>query len=120
MLGTVSFSNITSPPPRNSNNFLCKLCFSCLDYPHHLFYKCPPTKQLISSLEPLLFETFKKPMILPEHTLLYNFINTTRIPHIIITKLASLIRLSIYQLRNNNYLSPLYLIFPLKRRKVPV
>ena len=28
-------------------------------------------------------------------------------PHIIITKLASLIRLSIFQLRNNKYLSPI-------------
>ena len=64
-----------------------------------------PTRQLISSLEPLLFETFRKPMILPEHTYLYNFTNTTKIPHIIVTKLASLIRLLIFQLRNNNYLS---------------
>ena len=93
--------------PYNPNNFLCKLCFSSLNKPHHLFYECRSTKQLISSLEPLLFETFKKPMISPEHTLLYNFTNTTGTPHIIIVKLASLIQLSIFQLKNNNYLCPL-------------
>ena len=93
--------------PRNPNNFLCKFCFSSLDDSHHLFYKCPPTKQLISPLKPLLFETFRKPIILPEHTLLYNFTNKTGIPHIIIAKLASLIWLSIFQLRINNYLFPI-------------
>ena len=103
MLGAVSFSNITFP--RNTNEFFCKLRFSFLDDPHHLFYKCLPTKQLISSLEPLLFETFRKLIILPEHTL-HNFINTTEMPHIIIAKLASLNRLSIFQLRKKNYFFP--------------
>ena len=104
MFGDVSFSNITFP--RNPNNFICKLCLSSLDDPHHLFYKCRPTKQLISSLDSLLFKTFGKPIILPEHILLYNFTNKTKIPQIIITKLASLNRLLIFQLRNNSYLFP--------------
>ena len=29
--------------PRNPNDFLCKLCRSHTDDPHHLFYDCPPT-----------------------------------------------------------------------------
>ena len=44
-------------------------------------------------------------MILPEQTLLYNYTNTTEC-HLIITKLTSLIRFSIFQPRNNNYSSP--------------
>ena len=52
-------------------------------------------------------------MSLPKHTLLYNLSNTTGIPHIIINKLASLIRFSIFQLRNNNYPSPTPISLPL-------
>ena len=80
------------------------MCFSFFSDLHHLFYECSPTKQLIFYW--ILFKTIKKPMIFPEHNLFYNFTNTTKMPHIFITKLASLIRLSIFQLRKNNYLSP--------------
>ena len=91
--------------PRNPNDILCKLCSSPPDDPHHLFYHCPITQQLISDLEPLLSSALKQPTTLTHDTLLYNHTNTTGTSHIIISKLASLIRLSLFNARNYN---PLY------------
>ena len=45
-----------------------------------------PTKQPFFLLELRLFETFKTYMILSEHTLLYNFTNTTEMHYIILFK----------------------------------
>ena len=50
--------------PRNPNDFLCKICLTSSDDPHHLFFQCSFTRSLISFLEPLLSSTLKK------HTLL--------------------------------------------------
>ena len=87
--------------PRNPNDLLCKLCSSSLDDPHHFFSECPHTVKLTTALEPLLSETLKTPYTFTKDILLYNYTNTTGTPHIIISKLASLIRLSLFQLRNN-------------------
>ena len=84
--------------PRNPNDFLCKICLSP-DDPHHLFFHCPFTQKLISDLEPLLTAVLKKPNTLTQGTLLFNYTNTIGAPHIITSKLASLIRLSMYNLR---------------------
>ena len=86
--------------PRNPNDFLCKLCSFPSDNPHHLFFSCPFTQKLIELLEPLLSSIFKKPTSLTQDTLLFNYTNTTGAPHIIISKLASLIRLSLYHIKN--------------------
>ena len=86
--------------PRNPNDILCKLCSSPPDDPHHLFYHCPITQQLISDLEPLLTYALKQPTTLTRDTLLYNHTNTSGTPHIIISKLASLIRLALFNIRN--------------------
>ena len=86
--------------PRNPNDFLCKICLSSSDDPHHLFFHCPFTRSLISHLESLLTSTLKKPTFLTQNTLLFNYTNTIGTPHIIISKLASLIILSLYNLRN--------------------
>ena len=86
--------------PRNPNDFLCKICLYSSDDPHHLFFHCPFTRSLISHLEPLLTSTLKTPTYLTQNTLLFNYTNTIGTPHIIISKLASLIRLSLYTLRN--------------------
>ena len=88
--------------PRNTNNLLCKLCLSPSDDPHHLFFGCPVSQQLISDLKPLLTSALKQPSTLKQNTLLFNYTNTTESPHIITTKLASLIRLSLYNLRTYN------------------
>ena len=89
--------------PRNPNNFRCKLCSFPSDDPHHLFFFCPYSQKLIEHFESHLSFLFKKPTSLSQNTLLFNHTNTTGIPHIITTKLASLIRLSLYHIRN--YLS---------------
>ena len=90
--------------PRNPNNFLCKICFSPSDDPHHHFFYYSFTGNLIAHLEPLLTSILKKPTLLTQDKLLFNYTNTTSTPHIIISKLASLIRLSLYNLRNYNSL----------------
>ena len=87
---------------RNPNDFLCKICLSPSDDPHHLFFHCPFTQKLISDLEFLLTAVLKKPTTLTQGTLLFNYINTIGAPHIITSKLASLIRLSMHNLRNYN------------------
>ena len=86
--------------PRFPNDYLCKICLSSTDDPHHLFFHCPFTRLLISYLEPLLSSTLKKHTHLTQDTLLFNYTNTIGTPHIITTKLASLIRLSLFTLRN--------------------
>ena len=60
----------------------------------------PGTKHLISHLQRLLSETIKKFMILLKKVLLYNFTEISCPKHIILSKIASLILLSIFQLRN--------------------
>ena len=90
--------------PQNPNDFLCKICFSLSDNPHHLFFYCSFTRNLISHLEPLLTSIFKKPTSLTQDTFLFNYTNATGTPQIIIYKLASLIRLSQCNLRNYNSL----------------
>ena len=85
--------------PRNPNDFLCKLCSFPSDEPHHLFFSCPFTQKLIEHLEPLLSSLFKKPTSLSQDALLFNYTNTTGTPHTITSKLASLIRLSLYHIR---------------------
>ena len=99
--------------PCNFNDILCKLCSSPPDDPHHLFYHCPITQQPISDLEPLLTSALKQPTTLTQDTLFYNHTNTTGTPHIIISKLASLIRLSLFNARNYNslYHKPIPLSF---------
>ena len=87
--------------PRNPNDLLCKLCPSSLDDPHHLFFDCPHTVKLTTALEPHLSETLKTPFTFTKNVLLHNYTNTTGTPHILIFKLASLIRLSLFQIRNN-------------------
>ena len=87
--------------PRNPNNLLSKLCFLSLDDPHHLFFVCPHTVKLPTALESLLSETLKTPFTFTKDILLHNYINITGTPHILISKLASLIRLSLFQIRNN-------------------
>ena len=91
--------------PRNPNDFFCKICFSPSDDPHHLSFFCPFNRNLIAHLEPLLTSILKKPTPLTQDTLLFNYTNTAGTPHIIISKLASLIRLSLYNLRNYSSLS---------------
>ena len=86
--------------PRNPNDFHCKLCSSPSDDPHHLFYHCPIAQHLISALEPLLTTALKQPTTLTQDTLLYNYTNTTGTTHVIISKLASLIRLSLFNVKN--------------------
>ena len=86
--------------PRTPNDFHCKLCSSPSDDPHHLFYHCPIAQHLISDLEPLLTTALKQPTTLTQDTLLYNHTNTTGTTHVIISKLASLIRLSLFNVRN--------------------
>ena len=86
--------------PRNPNDFHCKLCSSPPDDPHHLFYHCPIAQHLIFDLEPLLTTALKQPTTLTQDTLLYNHTNTTGTTHVIISKLASLIRLSLFTVRN--------------------
>ena len=88
--------------PCNPNDFLCKICLSFSDDPHYLFLHCPFTQKLISDLEPLLTAVLKKPTTLTQSTLLFNYINTIGAPHIITSKLTSLIRLSMFNLRNYN------------------
>ena len=56
-------------PPRFSIHFLCKLCSSSTDDPHHLFFECPAAKYLISHLEPIFNETLKKPFTLNRNCL---------------------------------------------------
>ena len=63
------------------------------------FFYCSLSQQLISDLELLLTSALKQPSSLTQHTLLLNYTNTTGTPHIITTKLVSLIRLSLYNLR---------------------
>ena len=58
--------------PRNPNDFLCKICLSSSDDPHHLFFHCPFTRSLISHLKPLLTSILKKPILLTENTSHYN------------------------------------------------
>ena len=86
--------------PRTPNDFHCKLCPSPSDDPHHLFYHCPIAQHLISDLEPLLTTALKEPTTLTQDTLLYNHTNTTGTTHVIISKLESLIRLSLFNVRN--------------------
>ena len=82
--------------PHNTNDLLCKLCFSPADDPQHLFFYCPVSQQLISDLKPLLTSALKQPFTLIQNPLLFNYTNITG------TKLASLIRLSLYNLRTYN------------------
>ena len=89
--------------PQNPDDFLCKLCSLPSDDPHHLFFFCPYSQKLIKHFESQLSFLFKKPTCISQNTLLFNHTNTTGMSHIITTKLASLIRLSLYHLRN--YLS---------------
>ena len=90
--------------PRNPEDFLCKICFSPSDDSHHLFFFCPFTRNLIAHQEPLLISILKKLTLLTLDTFPFNYTNTTGTPHIIISKLASLIRLSLYNQRNCNSL----------------
>ena len=87
--------------PRNPNDFLCKICLTSSDDPHHLFFHCPFTRSLITYLEPILSSTLKQHTYLTQDTLLFNYTNTIGTPHIITSKLASLIRLSLYTLKNH-------------------
>ena len=87
--------------PRNPDDFLCKLCSSHVDSPQHLFYECPPTKYLIFHLQPTLSAYIKQPRLLSKNALLFNNTDFTGTSHLIITKMSSLIRLSILQIRNN-------------------
>ena len=57
-------------------------------------------QHLISALEPLLTTALKQPTTLTQDTLLYNYTNTTGTTHVIISKLASLIRLSLFNVKN--------------------
>ena len=91
--------------PQNPNVFLCKLYSFPSDDPHHLFFSCPFTQKLIALFEPLLSSILKKPTSLTQDTLLFNYTNTTGAPHIITSKLASLIRLSLNHIRNYIFLS---------------
>ena len=86
--------------PRNPNDFLCKICLTSSDVPHHLFFHCPFTRSLVTYLEPILSSTLKQHTYLTQDTLLFNYTNTIGTPHIITSKLASLIRLSLYTRRN--------------------
>ena len=65
------------------------------------FFQCSFTRSLISFLEPLLSSTLKKHTLLTQDTLLFNYPNSIGTPHIITSKLGSLIRLSLYTLRNS-------------------
>ena len=87
---------------RNTNDLLCKLYLSTPDDPQHLFFHYPISQQLISDLEPFLTSALKQPSTLTQKTLLFNYTKTTGTPHIITTKSASLIRLSLYNLRTYN------------------
>ena len=96
-----SFFNKHKITPQNPNDLLCKLCSSSLNDPHYLFFDCHHTVQLTTALEPLLSKTLKTPFTFTKHILLHNYTNKTGTPHILISKLASLIRLSLFQIRNN-------------------
>ena len=87
--------------PRSPNDLLCKLCSSSLDDPHLLFCDCFHTVQMTTALELLLSETLKTPFTFTKNILLHNYTNTTGTPRMLISKLASLIRLSLFQIRNN-------------------
>ena len=77
--GDVSFPNIASNF-EILKIFLQNLLLSS-DDPHHLFFYCPFTRNLISHLEPLLTSILKKPTSLIQDTLLLNYTNTTGTPH---------------------------------------
>ena len=96
-----SFFHKDKITPRNPNDLSCKLCSSSLDDPDHLFFDCPHTVKLTSALEPLFSETLKTHFTFTKDILLHNYTNTTGTPYILISKLASLIRLSLFQIRNN-------------------
>ena len=95
------FFNKHKITPQNPNDLLCKLCSSSLDDPHHLFFDCPHTVQLTTALEILLSETLKTPFTFIKDILLHNYTNKTGTLHILISKLASLTRLSLFQITNN-------------------
>ena len=65
--------------PRNPNDFLCKICLSFSDDPHHLFFHCPFTPKLISDLEPLLTAVLKN--LLPLHKALFFLTTPTQSVH---------------------------------------
>ena len=87
---------------RFPNNFLCKLCSSSTDDPHHLFLECPATKYLIFRLEPILSETLKKLFTLNRNCLFYNFTHLTGTLYTITTKMASFIRFTLIQIQNHS------------------
>ena len=60
---------------KTPNDFLCKLCFSSLDDPHHLFFDCPLTKYLVYSLESFLSEILKNPHFSPKTHFFITFLN---------------------------------------------
>ena len=66
-----------------------------------IYFSIAPIVQLITPLEPLLSETLKTPFTFTKDILLHNYTNKTGTPDLLISKLASLIRLSLFQIRNN-------------------
>ena len=61
--------------PRNPNDFLCKICLSPSDDPHHLFFYCSFTQRLILDLEPFLTAVLKKPATLTQRVVFVNNYN---------------------------------------------
>ena len=66
----------------------------------YVFFDWPPTKYLVYSLESFLSEILKKPISLSKNIFLYNFFEQAGNHNLILSQMASLIRLSSFQLRN--------------------
>ena len=89
-------------PPYFQMTFYVNFALFPLMTPTTSFFESPVAKYLISRLEPILSETLKKPFTFNRNCLYYNFTNLTGTPHTITTKMASLIRLTLIQIRNHS------------------
>ena len=85
--------------PRTPTDFLCKLCLSSSDDPYHLFYECHHTKHLINHLQKYITRILGQPTLLTRNVLLFNYTNLPPTPHLLLTKLSSLLRVSLISLR---------------------
>ena len=88
-------------PPYFQMNFYVNFALLPMMTPH-LFFECPAAKYFISRLKPILSETLKKLFTLNRNCLYYSFTHLTGIPHTVITKMPSPIRLTLIQIRNHS------------------
>lgn len=89
----------TNTQPKD-NTLKCKLCKVGRDHPHHLFYECPKTRQILMQLEKDLPPLINPSSKINKVAMIYNETSLNPTEHLKLIKLCAIIRMELFKFRN--------------------